>query len=60
MQVTTSYGPVHVKVRETPGGDEATPEFEECRVAGTRAGVSWREVAAAALAAWKSTQRPLR
>jgi uncharacterized protein (TIGR00299 family) protein len=50
--VPTSYGPIHVKVRTTPWGDEATPEYEDCRLAGERAGVSWRLVAAAAMAAW--------
>jgi len=58
VQVTTSYGPVQVKVRTTPGGDEGSPEYEDCRLVATRAGVSWREVAAAALAAWNSTVRP--
>ena len=60
VPVTTRYGVVHVKARETPGGEEGTPEFEDCRLAATRAGVSWRDVAAAALAAWKSTARPAR
>lgn len=54
--VPTPYGPIHVKVRTTPWGDEATPEYEDCRLAAQRAGVSWRVVAAAATAAW--TGRP--
>lgn len=60
VQVTTSYGPVHVKVRETPSGEEGTPEYEECRLAAVRAGVSWREVASEAFATWNSTSRSSR
>lgn len=54
--VPTTYGPIHVKVRTTPWGDEATPEYEDCRLAAQRAGVSWRLVAAAATAAWTGTR----
>ena len=57
VQVTTRYGPVHVKVRETPGGEEGTPEYEDCRQAASRAGISWREVASEAFAVWKATSR---
>jgi uncharacterized protein (DUF111 family) len=60
VPVTTSYGVVHVKIRAAPGGDEGTPEYEDCRLAAVRAGVSWRDVAAVALAAWKSTPQPSR
>lgn len=60
VAVTTRYGPVHMKVRDTPGGEEGTPEYEECRVAAARAGVSWREVASEASAVWKSTSRSAR
>jgi uncharacterized protein (TIGR00299 family) protein len=52
--VATPFGPVHVKVRETPGGPEATPEYDECRLAAERAGVPVRAVQAAALEAWSS------
>lgn len=57
VQVTTRYGPVHVKVRDTPAGAEATAEFEECRVAAARSDVSWRVVAAEAMEAWRASSR---
>jgi uncharacterized protein (TIGR00299 family) protein len=57
--VTTPYGPIHVKVRTTPTGEEATPEYEECRLAGERTGVAWRRVAEAALGAWRASVQPL-
>jgi pyridinium-3,5-bisthiocarboxylic acid mononucleotide nickel chelatase len=57
VAVSTPYGPVHVKVRTAPDGDEATPEHDDCRLAGERAGVSWRAVAAAATAAWEASRR---
>lgn len=53
VAVPTPFGPVHVKVRTTPSGDEATAEYDDCRLAAERTGRSWREVAAAAVAAWK-------
>ncbi|MCC7138419.1 MAG: LarC family nickel insertion protein [Planctomycetes bacterium] len=56
VAVKTPYGPVHLKVRTTPSGDEATPEYEECRLAAERAGVPWREVSAAALRAFDATR----
>jgi uncharacterized protein (TIGR00299 family) protein len=56
VPVPTPYGPIHVKVRTAPGGDEATPEYEECRLAAERAGVPLREVQDAALAAWHASR----
>lgn len=53
VAVATPFGLVHVKVRTTPSGDEATAEYDDCRLAAERSGRSWREVAAAAVAAWK-------
>ena len=54
VPVSTPYGPVHVKVRGAPDGDEGTPEYEECRAAAARAGVPLSTVQAAALAAWRA------
>lgn len=56
--VSTPYGAVHVKVRTTPTGEEATPEYEDCRRVGDRAGVSWRRVSEAAQRAWETSVRP--
>ena len=55
VEVETSFGRVSLKVAELPGGGErAAPEFESVRAAAERAGRPLREVADAALAAWKS------
>jgi uncharacterized protein (TIGR00299 family) protein len=54
VTVSTPYGTVALKVRATPCGDEATPEYEECRAAAARHGVSLPAVQAAAMAAWRS------
>jgi uncharacterized protein (TIGR00299 family) protein len=54
LAVATPHGPIHVKVRTTPMGEEATPEYEDCLAAAARTGVSWRIVAQAALAAWEA------
>jgi uncharacterized protein (TIGR00299 family) protein len=53
VSVDTPYGAIHVKVRSTPDGDDATPEFDECRLASERTGVPVRTVQSAALAAWQ-------
>ncbi len=58
VPVSTPFGPIHVKVRAGPGGDEATPEYEECRLAGERAGVSWRVVSRSAMSAWEASRAP--
>jgi len=53
--VPTPYGPVHMKVRAIrPGGGDA--RARRLRAAADRAGVSWRAVAQAALAAWQAAQ----
>jgi uncharacterized protein (DUF111 family) len=57
VAVATPYGPIHVKVRSGPAGDEATPEYEECRAAAARTGTPWRTVAEAALAAFHGSAR---
>ena len=52
--VVTAFGPVTVKVATLPdGGERAVPEFESVRAAAERAGRPLREVAEAALAAWR-------
>ena len=56
VAVGTPYGPIHVKVRSGPAGDEATPEYEECRTAGDRMGVPWRVVAEAARRAFEASR----
>jgi hypothetical protein len=53
-QVETPYGSVALKVASLPGGGErAVPEFESVRAAAERAGRPLREVAEAAVAAWR-------
>jgi uncharacterized protein (TIGR00299 family) protein len=56
VAVSTPYGPIHVKVRTTPSGDEATPEYDECRAAAERTGIAWRTVAEAAMRAFGSAR----
>ncbi len=54
VEVATPFGPVALKVATLPDGSErAAPEFESVRAAAERAGRPLREVADAALAAWK-------
>ena len=53
-QVETPFGLILLKVASLPGGGErAVPEFESVREAAERAGLPLREVAEAALAAWR-------
>ncbi len=53
VRVETEFGPVDVKVALLDGRVKgATPEFEQCRAAAQKAGVPWRAVEAAALAAF--------
>ena len=52
------YGPVHVKVRVGPLGEEGTPEYDDCRAASERTGVAWRTVAQAAQRAWEASRHP--
>jgi pyridinium-3,5-bisthiocarboxylic acid mononucleotide nickel chelatase len=54
-QVTTPFGPIAVKIASLPGGGErAVPEFESVRAAAERLGQPLREVAEAAVAAWRA------
>lgn len=56
-EVATEFGPVRLKIARLPeGGERAQPEFESVRAASERAGRPLREVAEAAVAAWKRTQ----
>lgn len=52
--VETAFGRILLKVASLPdGGERAVPEFESVRAAAERAGRPLREVAEAALAAWR-------
>ena len=54
-EVETPFGCVRLKVASLPGGgSRAVPEFESVRAAAEKAGRPIREVAEAALAAWRS------
>ncbi|HEY2954403.1 MAG TPA: nickel pincer cofactor biosynthesis protein LarC [Candidatus Eisenbacteria bacterium] len=56
--VPTAFGAIDVKVASLPGGGErAVPEFESVRAAAERAARPLREVAEAALAAWRERDR---
>ncbi|HYM82481.1 MAG TPA: nickel pincer cofactor biosynthesis protein LarC [Candidatus Limnocylindria bacterium] len=58
VEVETPFGVVALKVASLPGGDQrAAPEFESVRAAAERSGRPLREVAEAALAAWKQSAR---
>lgn len=54
VEVETRFGPVALKIASVPGdGERAVPEFESVRAAAERSGRPLREVAEAALEAWK-------
>jgi uncharacterized protein (TIGR00299 family) protein len=54
VEVTTAHGVVTLKVARLPDGEErAVPEFESVRLASERTGAPLREVAEAALQAWR-------
>jgi len=54
-QVATPFGAIALKVAALPaGGERAVPEFESVRAASERTGQPLREIAEAALAAWRS------
>jgi uncharacterized protein (TIGR00299 family) protein len=54
-RVETAFGPIELKIAALPeGGERAVPEFESLRRAAERSGRPLREVADAALAAWRS------
>lgn len=55
VEVETPFGPVALKIAALPGGGErAVPEFESVRSVADAAGRPLREVADAALAAWRA------
>ena len=55
VEVATAFGGVALKVASLPdGGERAVPEFESVRAAAERAARPLREVAEAALAAWRA------
>ena len=57
--VETRYGSIALKVATLPdGGERAVPEFESVRSAAERAGRPLREVAEAAVAAWRERLGP--
>ena len=56
-EVDTPYGRITLKVAELPGGEHASPEFESVRLASERTGASLREVAEAAIQAWRASRR---
>ncbi|HEY0003577.1 MAG TPA: nickel pincer cofactor biosynthesis protein LarC [Pyrinomonadaceae bacterium] len=59
FQVQTLYGPINVKVARVDEGLKFMPEYEQCREAAVRAGVSLRQVEAAARAAFASLRSVL-
>ena len=58
VQVATGFGPIALKVARLGDGKErATPEFESVHSAAEKAGKPLREVAEAALEAWRAERR---
>lgn len=56
VSVVTEYGPVDVKVAHITGEEiKAAAEYEQCRAAAIKYGVSLREVEAAALRGYRAT-----
>ena len=59
-EVETPFGRVAVKIATLPdGGTRAVPEFESVRLAAERAGRPLREVAEAAIVAWRGGRDPV-
>lgn len=56
-RVSTPFGEVRMKIGERADGLTVGPEYEDCRAAAQRHGVSLREVIAAANAAWVAQPR---
>lgn len=56
--VSTSYGPIRIKVARWAGGEKAAPEYEDCRRAAELQGVPLARVYAAAQAAYGSDETP--
>ena len=60
LEVETPFGPISIKVASLPDkGERATPEFESVRAAAERAGRPLREVADAAVRAWREGRDPV-
>lgn len=57
VAVETPYGEVRMKVRETPTGPAATPEYEDARALAEAGDVPLQAVLDAAQHAWSATQR---
>lgn len=53
-EVATAWGTVRMKVRALPGGEAATPEYEDCAALAGRQGVPVRAVIEAAQAVWQA------
>ena len=56
-EVDTPYGRIALKVAQLPEGEHASPEFESVKLASERTGASLREVAEAAIQAWRASRR---
>ena len=56
VSVETPYGSVRMKVRETPAGEAATPEHDDCLRLAEARGVALARVLDAARAAWHANQ----
>jgi uncharacterized protein (DUF111 family) len=56
VKVETAFGPIRIKVARTRDGRvmNAAPEYEDCRLAAERFGVSLRDVQTAAMSAHAS------
>lgn len=52
VEVATPWGPVRMKVRDTPEGPEATPEHEDCRRLAEAHGIALSRVEDAARRGW--------
>ena len=54
VEVETPFGAIQLKVAALPdGGERAAPEFESLKLAAQRTGSPLREIAEAAVAAWR-------
>jgi uncharacterized protein (DUF111 family) len=61
VTVETAFGPVRVKVGRRGGKVvTAAPEYEDCRRLAEERGAAFREVYAAAVAAWRSAECGMR
>jgi uncharacterized protein (DUF111 family) len=57
--VSTAAGPVELKIARLPDGSlRAQPEYESLRAASERSGLPLRELAEAAIAAWRASGDP--